>query len=48
MLRSRPVRRAISLIDKPTTKRIRRISAHCSTPTNALLLVRSHQAAQAP
>jgi hypothetical protein len=40
VLRSRPVRRAISLIDSPNTKCIRRISAHCSTPTNDLLLTR--------
>ena len=40
VLRSRPVRRAISLIDTPSTKCIRRISAHCSTSTTDLLLTR--------
>jgi hypothetical protein len=43
VLRSRPVRRAISLIDTPPTKCMRRISAHCSTSTNDLLLARPHQ-----
>jgi hypothetical protein len=41
VLRSRPIRRANSLIDKPATKRIRRISAHRSTSTNDLPLARS-------
>jgi hypothetical protein len=43
VLRSRPVRLAISLIDTPPTKCMRRISAHCSTSTNDLLLARPHQ-----
>jgi hypothetical protein len=39
VLRSRRVRRAISLIESPSTKRIRRISAHCPPrpPTSSCL-----------
>jgi hypothetical protein len=46
VLRSRPVRRAISLIDTPSTKCIRPISAHCSTSTTDLLLTRPASQAQ--
>ena len=34
VLRCNPVRRLISRADNPSTRRIRRTSAHCSTPTN--------------
>ena len=41
VLRCSPVRLLISRIDNRSTRCMRRISAHCSTPTNRLLLARS-------
>src|SRR3954470_3284324 len=41
VLRCSPVRRLISRIDNRSTRCMRLISAHCSTPTTRLLLARA-------
>src|ERR687888_827970 len=41
VLRCSPVRRLISRIDSRSTRCMRLISAHCSTPTTRLLLARA-------